>query len=75
MKNNEWVIVNSVGDKLSSFYPNEADKKRYLVYRDNAWMSFATAAEAKKKINYIRRYGVGRNLRAANPSRGIIMKK
>lgn len=58
-----YVIVNSAGRKLSGFYPNCGFPSRFLVYRENDWFYHGTEKGAERQLAYIRRHGVGRNLR------------
>lgn len=57
-----YVLENKAGKLLSGFYPNEAKKNRFLVYRKNDYMIFNTLKEAKQELEYIRKHKVGRNL-------------
>lgn len=58
-----YVLVNSAGKKLSGFYPNCGFPSRFLVYRENDWFFYGTMADAQFHLAYIRRHGVGRNLK------------
>lgn len=57
-----YKIVNSAGNKLSSYYPNDV-RGRQLVYRHGDYMIFGTKAEAEAKLRQIQRKGIGKNLR------------
>ena len=55
-----YVIINSAGNKLSSFYSNSCTQK--LFFRQNDWYTFSTIKEAEEMISYIREHGIGKNL-------------
>jgi len=57
-----YVIKNSAGKNVSGFYPNCGDRSRFLVYRDNDYVTFRTKKEAVTWLKYIQRHGVGMNL-------------
>jgi hypothetical protein len=57
-----YVIQNSVGKRLSSYYPN-ALRKDQLVYRENSYITYNTMKEARSHLAYIQRGGLGRNLK------------
>ena len=58
-----YVIVNSAGRKLSGFYPNAGNRSRFIVFREHDWFYYRTKKDAERHLAYIRRHGVGRNLR------------
>jgi hypothetical protein len=57
-----YVILNSSRQNLSGFYPNAGDRKRFLVYRENDYITFSTKTEAKSFLKHIQFFGVGKNL-------------
>lgn len=55
------ILVNSAGQKLSGFYPNDVKPK--LAYRKNGYYCYPTLEEAQEHLAYIQGYGLGKNLR------------
>jgi hypothetical protein len=60
-----YVLINSAGKRLSGFYPNAGERRRFLIYREDGWYSFSTKEEVTNYLAWIRHHGVGRNLRIA----------
>lgn len=58
-----FVIKNSVGQNVSTFYPNCGDKQRFLRYMGSQYITFSTKTEAKNWLKHVQSYGVGKNLR------------
>lgn len=60
-----FVLENSIGKKLSGFYPNAGRMRLMLAYRKGDWYSYSTRGEAERHLVAIRKYGIGKQLKVA----------